>query len=275
MTTADVTVVDAGTSPDKANALVGAVLADATQVEVPDIEEAPDTVVNLPAGYLTPDGELLTVAEVRELTGEDEEALAKAASSRNLLKVTNVILQRGVVNIGGVPADAKLLNNLLVGDREALVAGVRKATYGKVVDLDVVCPACQNKMSVGVDLDADVPIKKLDDANQRTFRLDLRNGYCEVSLPTGNTQDYVSNSQAKTPAEINTVLLGQVVESINGEPVVGLGPVRRLGMKDRKTILDFITEKQPGPQYEDVKQECDACSREIPLPLDLGDLFRG
>lgn len=274
MTTSfDDNVIDAGAAPDLANQTLAAALASDSD-EVVDIAEAPDTTVKLPGGFFDTDGNLVTTAEVRELNGEDEEALGKAANSGQMIRVVNAILARGVLLVGNEPSSPKLLNRLLIGDRDALLLGVRRATYGNILDLEVRCPACTNTMEVGVDLTKDVPVRELE-SPQVSYRVELRDGYAEVSLPTGFAQQEIADAKVNTAAEINTLLLSNCVESINGSPVVGTGPVRRLGMKDRKTLLEFITKTQPGPQYDDVKVECDQCSRDIPLPIDIGDLFRG
>ena len=59
--------------------------------------------VKLPGGILD-NNELVTAAEVRELTGVDEEAIYKASTTG---KALNLILQRGLVSIGSREADRK------------------------------------------------------------------------------------------------------------------------------------------------------------------------
>jgi hypothetical protein len=44
---------------------------------------------------------------------------------------------------------------------------------------------------------------------------------------------------------------------------------------DRKRILDAIENKQPGPQYNEVKFTHDSCGKEVPLFISAGDLFQG
>ncbi len=57
--------------------------------------------VLLPGGFIQADGSIVKYAEVRELTGVDEEIIAKSGSVGRAL---NVMIQRGLVSIGSEPA---------------------------------------------------------------------------------------------------------------------------------------------------------------------------
>lgn len=98
------------------------------QTQLPLIEEPPDTVVKLPGGLLTANGEVIREAEVRELTGEHEEALVRVRRSGSFVKFVNMLLTCGVVTLGSEAATAKTLTRLLLGDRDALILGIRRAT---------------------------------------------------------------------------------------------------------------------------------------------------
>jgi len=54
-----------------------------------------DTEVALPGGYINREGALVKYAEVRELNGADEEAVARAGTTGRAL---NTMLQRGLVS---------------------------------------------------------------------------------------------------------------------------------------------------------------------------------
>ena len=112
-------------------------LASAKQViagPVPLIEDPPSPLVTLPRGLFK--GDWHTEALVRELTGEDEEALARV---KDLVEFYDHVLARGVEQIGAVDfrflpmGDRQgLLQSLLVGERAMLLMGIiRKLFLGK------------------------------------------------------------------------------------------------------------------------------------------------
>jgi hypothetical protein len=54
-----------------------------------------DITVNLPGGYISPSGEVYRTAEVRELTGKDEEAIVKANAPMSLSLILPMAIQFG------------------------------------------------------------------------------------------------------------------------------------------------------------------------------------
>lgn len=258
-----------------AQAAAAALISSTTVAQAPTAADivVPDTTVVLPGGLLVGE-ELLTIAEVRELTGEDEEALAK--SGGNLYKFLATILERGVVKVGDKAASPTVLRNLLIGDRDALLLGVRRATFGNDVEVpEYSCPSCGELVGdISISL-TDIPVKTLDDPLVRSFEVPLRKGVAVVNLPNGGDQQALFQNEKLTAAEQNTLLLSRVVESVNGKKIVTLKEARDLGVVDRKSILDALAKKQPGPQYDEVKFDHEACGEEVTVALTVMDLFRG
>lgn len=247
------------------------------EVEKPSVEIktlAPsNSEVALPGGFINREGALVKYAEVRELNGMDEEAIAKAgAASRALL----VMLQRGLVSIGTEEANKQDLDSLLSGDRDAILIGIRKVTFGTEANFSITCPHCRTELDVTVDLDEDVPYKELEDPiNGRTFEYESKkHGIIKVSLPDGSTQRKLMENTDKTLAELNTILLSGCVVSVNGNISLGASTVLKLGMADRDAIIQEIIKRTPGPRLGEVKTSCEACGEDIPMPLALTDLFR-
>jgi hypothetical protein len=133
-------IVSAIDNPELAQELVRKAISDPDRdegrqlVETPsvntlgeeDIVPPPSGEVKLLAGlYNSFTGELTDTAEVRELTGADEEAIAKITDyGRSLL----AILERGTVKIGDKPATKEVLDKLLAGDRDYLLMKIRIVT---------------------------------------------------------------------------------------------------------------------------------------------------
>lgn len=260
--------------PAQANALVAQVerslAAPPDEVPDPTLYELPDTHVVLPGGYLTFEGSVITDAEVRELTGEDEEALSRLTSPGKMLVA---ILDRAVVKVGDKKPDRSILDGLLSGDRDMLLLAIRRATFGEDVSYTTTCDLCGEVSEFRIDLRKDVPVRALEDQSQRSFTVKCRAGEVEVALPSGATQRELMQSSDKTIAEINTLLLGGCVVSVDGMPSMGVGTVKRLGIMDRERITKEIGERVPGPRLNEVKKECAKCGGEATLQLSLASLF--
>lgn len=229
--------------------------------------------VALPGGFINREGALVKYAEVRELTGVDEEAIAKAGSSSKALLV---MLQRGLVSIGTEPAERQDLDNLLSGDRDSILIGIRKITFGDHVDFNLTCPYCKTNLDVSVDLNEDIPYRELEDPiDGRYFEYESKtHGIIKVALPKGTTQRKLMENTDKTLAELNTILLAGCVISVNGLASMGATTVLKLGMADREKIVAEIVKRNPGPRLGEVTTSCEACGEEIGMPLALTDLFR-
>ena len=72
--------ISAAANPALANNLINQAIAE--KPEAIDVKVLPplDNVVTLPGGYINAAGEVITEAEVRELNGNGEEAIARAAN---------------------------------------------------------------------------------------------------------------------------------------------------------------------------------------------------
>lgn len=231
-----------------------------------------ESVVKLPGGFINEAGELITTAEVRELTGADEEAIAKAGT---VGKSLNVLLQRGLIALGSEQVSKDDLDTLLSGDRDAILIGVRRVTFGNTIDVPVQCQSCRQEGTANIDLISDVPEKKLEDPiADRAWEVETTRGVVTVMLPNGIVQKKLMENMDKTSAEINTLLLSGCIVTINGAPSVGASTALSLSMADRAKIIDQILEKNPGPRLGEVKKACKACGEDMSLPLSLVDLFR-
>ena len=245
----------------------------AEEVKVEVTTKAPsDTEVTLPGGFINREGALVKYAEVRELNGADEESIARSGTTGRAL---NTMLQRGLVSLGMETTSKEDLDTLLSGDRDAILIGVRKATFGKDIEFTGACPSCSADQVIVLDLDKDIPIKTLKDPiEDRMWAYESKLGTVMVGLPTGLTQRRLLENSDKNSAELNTILLAGCVASINGSPSVGASDVLKLSWKDRDVLVQQILERNPGPRLGEVKKSCEACGEDIPMPLTLAALFR-
>jgi hypothetical protein len=272
------TTIKAAENPQLANQLledVNKIVNQEVMGSVPEvvIPSLPDTTVTLSAGLIDPfEGTVSTTAEVRELNGADEEAIAKLSDPGKALLA---ILERATVSVGGQPATKQILGSLLAGDREALLLAIRKATFGSEVEVTTVCDKCPELQTFKIDLEKDVKVKKLDDPlRDRRFTVELKAGLAKVNLPTGDVQTQIINATDKNSAELDTMLLVACVTEIGDQPVLSPNRIRTLGITDRRLLLDEIASRNPGPQLSEIKKACGTCGQEVYLPLTLAELFR-
>ncbi len=244
------------TSPEVVNAQVKSILTDVG--EAPEISAPTNCVVDLPSGG---------TALVKELTGADEEALAKINRITHTAKFMATLLERGVEQINDEPVTAQALKNLVLGDREALILAIRVATFGKIIEFkDYICTGenCGEKLDVEVDISTipSVPVVS------EPFDVELwKGGSVEVRLPNGHDQEAIFDPK-KTPAEQNTALLSRCIKGLAEKDV------RKLGVKDRRKILDEIVKRTGGPEYDKVTFTHELCGTEVPVVITAGDLFQ-
>lgn len=269
-------------NPDKSNAEINAVINEASSAEIPVITLPADDLVNLPGGLLK-DGKVTRTVLVKELNGSDEEALSRAAQSLNQFHFVDRLLKLGVLRVGDYPVShtEDLLGDLLIGDREQLILGIRKSTYGDEIQIDPWnCPSCGVKAKLLFTLE-DIPCVKLDDpAKKIEFDIELRKGrVAHVRLASGRDQIAIYEDPELTLAERQSVLLEKCVEHITDvsgtDHTIAAFPslIRTMGMVDRHKILDALSDGQPGPKYDQIKHKCAACGEDVNVAVGLGNLF--
>lgn len=283
--------VDPFTNPELANQIAASVMEeDDKPLPAPQITAPPDGVVNLPGGIVT-GGQLVMTAEVRELNGLDEEEVAKPAIAADFNRFVDTLLNRCVTHIGDVVATQELLDSLLLGDREMLLQGIRVATFGDEMKLNLACPRCEEKFKATYSFASDVRIQQQDgmevevdghdpivlEAGQRVVEIPLKNGRtARVRLIDGRIQKLIYNKKnsALTAAALNTLLLNECIEFIDDEPMT-MGEIRALGTADRMRILNALGNAQHGPRWDEAKEPCPSCEWVIPIAIDVNLMFRG
>lgn len=236
----------------------------------------PDT-CTLPGGWRTEDDMFVTDAHLRELTGRDEETLARTLAKGGDLawfNWVNKVVLVGTLSIGGLPLDEKGLGRMLVGDRDMLFMHVRMATYGTDFETTITCPFCQRESQVAFELEKDIPIRESKHGEQVYKRVKLTRGkYAEVRLTTVSDQEKALADASMTVKEQNTLLYAEVIRSINGQPTLGVGSVLDMGAADRKIVEDYLRDAAPGPRFGEVVAECPKCNQEAPINLNMAAMF--
>lgn len=270
--------------PDGAKAVLDGI-QDVLKDPMPVADLPPDDTVVLPGGLIHK-GNLIRHVTVRELNGEDEEAIAKAMQHPNQYRFIDQILRCGVDRVGDLSPDEsqKALGNMLIGDRDEILLGIRAATYGDAVEVfNWICPECGGKVDeLGFSIRDDVSRDKLaDPATEAVFDVKLRAGAsARVRLVTGDVQLAIYEMADLTTPQRNDVILSKCTETYtdkrgNTHLIPGFPSlVRKMATSDRQAILRELTKRQPGPRYNDVRFEHDGCGKAVSLALGITDFFR-
>lgn len=269
--------------PHKANAELAKLLAE-TQSDIPEITLPPADLANLPGG-LVKGNKVIKTATVRELTGEHEEALSRASQSMNPFHFLDTLLKCGVKQIGDLPEEKTetLLKDMLIGDREYLILEIRRATYGDEIEVENwVCPKCNGETTLKITLD-EIPVKVVDDIeSDLLFDVKLRKGrQAHVRLANGHDQTAMFENAKHTQAERDSILLSKTIQHVTDEngretsAVVYPAMARQMSIPDRRSILNELAKRQPGPRYNEVRFTHNDCGEDVELVIGIGDLFLG
>lgn len=240
--------------------------------EPPEIAPPADLVFDLHGGFMQKDGEWVTQFEVRELTGRDEEALARLTDGGRLM-VT--LLERGLVRVGNMKVTDEVIDGLYAGDWETVLIALRIVTFGETVTTEWSCGSCRQPYEAEIDLREDVPIRTANEIDDSPIQ-GKRNVY-EITPLMGSGQRKIMEkitASGTTVADLNTLTLFECVESINGRPPLGMDAIRDLPIMDRRLLIDAIADRRVGPNLQGVRTKCPTCDAEQDSPLTVAALFQ-
>jgi hypothetical protein len=241
--------------------------------------DPPTTEVTLPGGLYNPlEGELIKTAVVREINGWDEEILARLAAKPDVGQGEQLVtlLERATVSIGHEKASPEVLDMLYSGDWDALLLGIRIASFGSDIVWQFPCQGCDGEMrTVSVDLSTDINPRNLTQSDLGTFTHEGKRSSYVVGYPKGSSTRRVFRTKDLTPASVITATLFESIVSIDDQPVSDLGEIRSMPAVDRDAIFQKINQKMPSLRLDEVKKTCDDCGSGVRVPLSLAALFRG
>jgi hypothetical protein len=245
--------------------------------EMPRMEDPSDPVVHLPRGLLLPTNTWATEAEVRELTGEDEEYLARF---KDMNDYYDNLIARGTVRIGeqdftSLPTAERIqqLGMLLIGEREMLMLGIARMTYGDTKTYNMTCPDCEAEFEFDLMITEDIKFKEVEDVQTFSHTFVTKRGTLTYRPLIG--QDQMEALKHKgSDAEKNTLLISRAITMVDGrilpDPV---GFAKKLSMKDRALFLQKLTDQQPSAEMT-LDIPCAACKEVHPSTFAWWDFFR-
>ena len=213
--------------------------------DVPVIDEPPEGASVLLWG-IEHEGQRYRSAFVSELTGADEEAIARLPRNGTnfSIMVVDMHLRRAVDRIGplDVADHPDILGELLISDRDILFKEILLATYGSTREYDeVICPTCGFEMQMRIDIAALIKVTKQRTFDSDRFTRTMRNGE-QVVMRYARGKDQLSiyhdNRRELSVPEANTGFLAACVVNVDGEVVadpreVGTRPRRRRSSQHR------------------------------------------
>jgi hypothetical protein len=237
----------------------------------------PVPLITLPLGLYV-NGVHKKVVQLRELTGVDEEMMAKAKDPADFF---DLVIALGTVSVDDFDMEKLAvverqgwLRSLLVGERDQLFMAVARATFGDTREVGFTCSVCNEKQEITLILSEDFKPKEVD-LDSETYEFTTSRGDTLIyRLVTGDDQREALARKGATTAEQNTILLSRCILKLNNGLVVDpLAYVRSLSIRDRGLLLDSLVNKQPSVDLG-VTTNCAICGSEQTLPLRWGDIFR-
>jgi len=243
---------------------------------VPIIGEAPDVLMTLPRGLFV-NGQWQRTVVTRELTGADEEVLAKVPDQ---LAFFNTVIALGIESIGELDftelplAQRKShLSGLLLGERDMLFVKVTQTSFGDQKEINFNCTLCEAEQSLTLLLSEDLQAKMPeDDTEVHTFT--SAQGVLDFRAAVGSDQEEATSKRGTTSAEQNTIILSRCVTKCNGDLIVDpMKFVRNMSIRDRQNLLKELVGLQPVIDLE-LKTKCAACGGDQTIGLGWADIFR-
>ena len=218
--------------------------------------------------------------EIRPMTTREEDIL----TSRALLKKGTVVTEL----VRSCLVDRSINpNDLLGGDRNALMVAIRITGYGPEYKADVECTECSTKSPHEFNL-AELPIKRLDlepvtpGTNLFQFQLPYSKKLVKFRFLTGRDEEEILQLNEKqkklglgSESSVSTNLSYAIV-SIEGvedrSKIVNF--IKHMPARDSLALRNFIKDNEPGVV---MKQDttCPACGHvaEVTMPLGVNFLW--
>lgn len=246
------------------------------------VEQVPTDLVPLPSkGVVYPPGHPFCGKEavaIKSMTAHEEDIL----TSRALIKSGKLISALIKSCLMDKDVDPEML---LVGDRNAILLGIRITGYGADYPVDVTCPACTAAAKHIFDLSS-IPIKRFPEdlgvtqgTNEFAFSLPVSKRQVKFKLIDGATERELSQivergRKAGLADEIITNRLKAQIISIDGEQDKNKLAVliRNMAARDSRELRAYMDRITPTVELKQ-KFSCDVCSYEGEVDVPLGTEF--
>ena len=208
----------------------------------------------------------------REMDGRDEEAINKNDVKSNGAKVSNILVERCVSEIGtfkksemGTKEWGAFVRNLAGGDIDFMCLKIREISKGSTVTFTQVCPRCGSKMITEMECN-EFQTKKFE-GETPYIPFNLPRGYKDklnkihkkgtIRLANGFDREVVAPLMAKNKAVAITKLLLRTM-NLDDDTPVSEDCIRCMSVRDRDYLEKVIEEKGFGVDmsFEGIKCSC-------------------
>jgi hypothetical protein len=201
------------------------------------------------------------LAEVRALTGREEELLAEMGADTSVAEQVTALLGRCVTRLGSAPVGPGTARRLTVGDREALLIALRWATMGDRIDSVLTCPAEGCGRPVDLLLRASQLLVEPYPAFPPWHEERFGGRLVRFRLPTGEDQEQVAWLARLDPAAAARQLLARCLDEQQRDLVDG-----DEGLAD--SVGGRMAELDPQAELR-LRLCCAWCAAEIDTVLDM------
>jgi hypothetical protein len=208
-----------------------------TEIKKVSDSKFPTEVIDLPTkGLLYPEGHPLRTGkiEMKYMTAKEEDIL----TSQNLIQKGIVIdmLLRSLI-IGNGEGERVNYDDLLLGDKNAVMIAARVLGYGAEYPVEIPCPACGHKQKETIDLatleNKDVEI--VDNGNRFEFELPLSKKTLTFKLLSHADEEKIQAEVKRMKKKTHQSTISYDLTSRLKQLIVAVD-----GDETRKTINDFV-----------------------------------
>lgn len=217
-----------------------------------------------------------THTDIRAMTARDEDILTSPALLRSGRSIST-LLKSCLLDRSVDPDD------MLVGDRNAALIGIRVTGYGSEYRILVTCPECYETSKVEVQL-SDLPVKRLPEGvlpiapgvNDFVYTLPVSGKIIHFKLFTGRDESEFNREadaakKAGLPEQPVTARLMKQIISIDGETDKGklAQIIRNLPARDSREFRAYADRIAPGIEMKTsfTCPKCELTSKEVDVPI--------
>ncbi len=216
--------------------------------------------------------------EIRAMTAREEDIL----TSRALIKKGTVITEL----IKSCLVDKRIqVQDMLVGDRNAMMVALRITGYGAGYNVEVTCPKCAAQSKQEFDLSG-LAIKRLSvqpvamGTNAFEFKLPVTNKTVVFKFLTGRDEEDISVMQERSKKQgavadsLVTTRLQYSIVSIDGKTDRGAinSFIRNMPARDSMALRKHMDAHEPGIDMK-AEMDCPSCSEVSEVRMPLGASF--
>lgn len=262
--------------------------AKAERVEAEEREPVMGTLqeeYDLIAGYRDSDGKLHRTFTIRQMNGEDEEALFRFNKMSNMKQMV-MLCERLVESIGTIKksdvskkAWHDIIQNLYAADLDYIFLRIRETSIGEELEIKHKCGECGTPIITRMSVD-ELDIIPWDE--EEGIRFELKHGVVDangtvhtkgiIRYPRVCDREATVPIAAKNPARSTTLMLSRVVKFDDEEFECSEKVIQQMSTLDRRYLASLMDEHQFGVDLK-VLVECPECGNTFDGIIGVGGNF--